>query len=73
MNTRSISGFDGRTDAHAGSIRLVTPTRVRTNAVGTLFNAAVLDLTFVPELGTLVLVLVAGLAVAIGRRRHNGV
>jgi len=63
-------GANGLTAGGAGTLVLVSPTKVITNVAGTLAAFGTLTLTYVPEPGTLLLLGmgVAGLA-ALGRRR----
>lgn len=73
IQTVSREGTDTRTVGHRGSLSLVTPIRVTSgNFGGGWVGFVTLDLTFVPEPGTLVLggVAVAGIALA-GRRRNS--
>ena len=71
-NTVSIAGYDNRTPGHQGSILLVSPIQIFTNAAGNLpgFVSKNFSFTAVPEPGTLLLFGsgVAGLVI-IGRRR----
>ena len=65
-------GSNGLTPGGAGTLVLVTPTKVITNVAGMLAAFGTLTLTYVPEPGTLLL-LGAGVAglTAIGRRRSE--
>jgi hypothetical protein len=69
-STATAMGSNGLTPGGAGTLVLVTPTKILTNVAGTLAAFGVLTLNYVPEPGTLLLLGmgVAGLA-AIGRRR----
>jgi hypothetical protein len=71
VNTVTLTGYDNRSADHAGTLQLVTPVRIFTNAIGGGFRGlAVQTLTFVPEPGTLLLVGpgIAGLVI-VGRRK----
>jgi len=71
----TAAGFDARYANGIGSIRLVTGFQVTVANISTisgpLFGTATLDLTFVPELGTAMLLAagVLGLS-ALRRQRH---
>ena len=74
VNTVTTTGFDARTAGHAGTISLVSPTRVLTNAAGNLPLFARLQISGVnlktPEPGTALLLLAAvGGCVQMGRTR----
>jgi hypothetical protein len=70
VNTASLAGYDNRSAGHQGTLLLVTPFRVLTNAAGNLPGFATQLLNFVPEPGTLLLIGsgIAGLAI-VGRRK----
>jgi hypothetical protein len=58
INTVTYAGYDNRTPAHRGSLLLVSPFKVVTNAAGNLVVLARQSLVFegeVPEPGTLLL------------------
>jgi hypothetical protein len=76
VNTVTVAGYDNRTAAHDGVVRLVSPFKLITNAAGNLPGFAVQTLTFaggVPEPGTLALLGAAAAALASwGWRRRRG-
>ena len=67
-NTATLTGFDTRTAGHAGTIMLVTPARVLTNAAGSFPLFGTLTLTFVPEPGLLLLLSTAAGGLALFAR-----
>lgn len=68
-HTVTLSGLDNRTPGHLGSVWLVSPAQVFTNALGILGAFAIERFTFVPEPGTaLLLGSAAALAAAWGAR-----
>ncbi|MCZ6782512.1 MAG: PEP-CTERM sorting domain-containing protein, partial [Proteobacteria bacterium] len=69
-NTATLAGYDNRTPDHQGTLLLVTPFRVLTNAAGNLPGFGTQLLNFVPEPGTLLLIGsgIAGLAI-VGRSK----
>ena len=70
VNTASLTGFDARTAAHAGTILLVTPARLLSTG-SSLPLFATLRLTFVPEPHVVLLLAAAAGGVAIvGRSRR---
>jgi hypothetical protein len=70
VNTVTLAGYDNRGADHAGTLQLVTPIRILTNAAGNLPGFGIQTLTFVPEPGTLLLIGsgIAGLAI-VGRKK----
>jgi hypothetical protein len=62
-------GANGLTAGGAGTLVLVTPVKVLTNLATTVGAFGVLTLTYVPEPGTLGLLGLGMLALALGRRR----
>ena len=70
LNTLTLSGYDNRTAGHAGTLQLVSPVRVLTNAAGTLSAFAIQTLVFAPEPGLLVLLAAGALGVALAGRRR---
>ena len=72
VNTLSLSGYDDRTAGHKGTLQLVTPFRVLTNAAGHLPGVAFQTLRFVPEPGTLLLLVASAAGIAVlGQRRGS--
>ncbi len=70
VNTATLAGYDNRTAGHGGTIQLVTPIRILTNAAGNLPGFAIQTLNFIPEPGTLLLLGTGALGLGIvGRRR----
>jgi len=69
-STLTAAGYDNRNASGAGTLQLVTVTTTNLGANGSMPSIAVLDLTFVPEPGTLLL-MGAGMVGLIlsGRRR----
>ena len=74
VNTVAFAGYDNRTVGHAGTVQLVSPFKVITQA-GNLPGLAFQTLTFaggLPEPGTLALLGIATATLALfGRRRHR--
>ncbi len=69
-STVTLTGFDNRTLGGAGTLSLVSPTRVLTSAAGKLPVPTTLTLRFVPEPSTpLMLGFVFGWLLLVGRRR----
>jgi hypothetical protein len=70
VNTATLTGSDGRTAGHEGTITLVSGFQAITNVAGTLPGFGIQTLTFVPEAGTLVLLGTGAIGLALyGRRR----
>lgn len=59
-NTITLSGYDNRTPGHAGTLLLVSPIKVITNAVGTLPGFAIKRFVFEPSSPELVFFGLAG-------------
>lgn len=74
VNTVTLGGGDARTAGHAGSLQLVTPTRILLSdgTDGVRLPAfATLNLRFVPEPATLVLWLAAAAGIGLARPRSG--
>ena len=68
--TAMATGANGLTAAGAGTLVLVTPSKIMTNIAGNLAAFSVLTLTYVPEPGSVLLVAAAVATLAVlGRRR----